>query len=321
MAKRKRKQVKPVNLRYWIFPIMVALVIAVPRLFIALDISWIFKPGFTPKILPMSQLPIPKPDFSTPLINPSHLYILDRDSKTVLWNISGKSRVYPASTTKMMTALVAMEAFALDRVITVTQSYPGGQVVGFKPFDKLTVDQLLYALLIQSGNDAAEILAENYEGGRSAFVEAMNNKAKELGLVGTHFTNPSGLDEANHYSTAVDLAILADVAMRKIEFARIVAMENAVITTENNDNYVVKNVNQLIGKVQGVLGVKTGYTVGAGQSLVTLVNRGGHEVIISILGSKDRFADTQNIIDWVYQNFTWVDSSQYIQELQPEPKP
>ena len=108
--------------------------------------------------------------------------------------------------------------------------------------------------------------------------------------------------------------------MNKSEFAKIVGLENAVITTEDNQNYIVKNVNQLLGKVPGVLGVKTGYTVGAGQSLVTLVNRDGHEVIISLLGSLDRFSDTQKIIDWVYGNFTWVDSSQYIQELQPEPK-
>ena len=132
-------------------------------------------------------------------------------------------------------------------------------------------------------------------------------------MTSTHFVNPSGLDEYGHYSTASDLARLADVAMNKIEFARIVAMENAVITTENNDSYVVKNVNQLIGKVQGVLGVKTGYTIGAGQSLVTLVNREGHEVIISVLGSDDRFADTQYLIDWIYKNFIWVPSDQYIQ--------
>lgn len=313
MAKRKRKQVRPINLRFWLFPIIVAFVIAIPRFIIALDVGWLFKPRFNPQTLPMAQIPVPKSDFSAPHVYPSHIYILDRDSKTVLWNVSGKSRVYPASTTKMMTAMVAMEAYDLNRVITVTQSYPAGQVVGFKPGDKITVDQLLYALLIQSGNDAAEILAENYEGGRSAFVEAMNKKAKEMGLTDTHFTNPSGLDEYGHYSTALDLALLADSAMKKIEFARIVAMENAVITTENNDNYVVKNVNQLIGKVQGVLGVKTGYTVGAGQSLVTLVSRDGHEVIISLLGSLDRFADTQYLIDWVYESFTWVPSDQYIQ--------
>ncbi len=320
MAKRKRIKIKSVNLKWWIFPLITALMISIPKVYSSLDLKWMTGSKFTPFVYESVALPVPVSDFTKPPINPNHIFIIDRTSKTILWDKGSKNRVYPASTTKMMTALIAMEAFDLDTVITVSRSYSEGQVVGFKPFDKLTVDQLLYALLIQSGNDAAEILAENYIGGRTAFIEAMNKKALELGLKNTHFTNPSGLDEYGHYSTALDLAHLADVAMNKSEFAKIVGLENAVITTEDNQNYIVKNVNQLLGKVPGVLGVKTGYTVGAGQSLVTLVNRDGHEVIISLLGSLDRFSDTQKIIDWVYGNFTWVDSSQYIQELQPEPK-
>ncbi|MBI5358223.1 D-alanyl-D-alanine carboxypeptidase [Candidatus Amesbacteria bacterium] len=308
MAKRKR-------IKWWIFPLLTALTISIPKVYSSLDLKWMIEPKFTPLVYEAVALPIPISDFTKPPINPNHIIIMDRSSKTILWDKGSKNRVYPASTTKMMTALVAMEVFDLDTVITVTRGYLEGQVVGFKPNDKITVDQLLYALLIQSGNDAAEILAENFPGGRAVFVETMNKKALELGLRNTHFTNPSGMDEYGHYSTALDLAHLADVAMTKSEFAKIVALENAVITTEDNQNYIVKNVNQLLGKVPGVLGVKTGYTVGAGQSLVTLVNRDGHEVIISLLGSLDRFSDTQKIIDWVYGNFTWVDSSQYIQGL------
>ncbi|MDP1743802.1 MAG: D-alanyl-D-alanine carboxypeptidase family protein [Candidatus Amesbacteria bacterium] len=321
MARRKKLHLKPANLKWWFFPILSALLILIPKVYSSSDLGWLMNSKFKPVVYTTSPLPVPISDFTKPPINSNHIFIMDRTSKTILWDRGSKNRVYPASTTKMMTALVAMEAFELDTTITVTRSYFEGQVVGFKPFDKLTVDQLLYALLIQSGNDAAEILAENFPGGRVAFVEAMNKKALELGLTNTHFTNPSGLDEYGHYSTALDLAHLADVAMNKSEFAKIVALENAVITTEDNQNYIVKNVNQLLGKVPGVLGVKTGYTVGAGQSLVTLVNRDGHEVIISLLGSLDRFSDTQKIIDWVYGNFTWVDSSQYIQELQPELEP
>ena len=178
MAKQKRKQTRPFNLRLWIMPAVVTAMVAIPWKYITTDLTWLTSPKFSPIKLKMALLPLPKTDFTAPKISARHIFILDRESKTVLWEMAGKSRVYPASTTKMMTALITMDAFALDQVITVTQSYPAGQVVGFKPQDKITVDQLLYALLIQSGNDAAEILAENYIGGRSAFIEAMNQSSR-----------------------------------------------------------------------------------------------------------------------------------------------
>src|SRR3989344_5492786 len=286
--------------------LVVATVIYLVSIYRDGNLSWI-KPSKELFIeTTVSPRPIPNSNFHNPLVNARHIFIMDRESKTVLWEKGSKDTIFPASTTKMMTALVALDAYELDRQIEVTREYPLGQYVGFKQGDRLTVDQLLYALLIQSGNDAAEILAENYSGGRPAFIAAMNQKAQDLKLFKTHFVNPSGLDEYGQQSSAVDLARLADAAMQKHEFAKIVAMENAVITTEGRDQYIVKNVNELLGKVPGVLGVKTGYTVGAGQSLVTLVNRDSHEVILSVLGSDDRFSDTKTLIDWVYENFTWV---------------
>lgn len=246
-----------------------------------------------------APLPISK-NLPPPNVSALHIFIMDENSKTVLYQKSATTKIYPASTTKMMTALVVLEHFSLDKVITVTRSYPIGQNVGFAPGEQVTVEQLLYALLVQSGNDAAEILAENYDGGRTAFIAAMNQKAADLHLVNTHFVNPSGLDEDNHYSSAVDLVRLADVALRVPEFARIVSTENAIIST-----HVLTNVNELLGKVAGVIGVKTGYTEGAGQSLVTLVDRDSHPVLLSILGSTNRFADTKLLIDWIYSNFSW----------------
>ena len=164
----------------------------------------------------------------------------------------------------------------------------------------MTVEQLLFALLVQSGNDAAEILAENYPGGRPTFIEAMNTKAAQLNLVHTHFANPTGIDEPGHYSSAADLARLASFALKKPEFARIVSTENTIVS-----NHVLTNVNELLGKVPGVLGVKTGFTDGAGQSLVTLVDRDNHPVILVVLGSLDRFGDSEKLINWVYTNFKW----------------
>lgn len=251
--------------------------------------------------------PAPEPisqGLQPPQVTAHNIFIMDQDSRTVLLSQNPDESVLPASTTKMMTALVSLEHFNLADKITVTTSYNIGQHVGFKPGETLTVEQLLYALLVQSANDAAEILAENYPGGRSAFVEAMNTKALQIHLNNTHFMNPSGIDEDGHYSSAADLARLADVALRHPIFAKIVATENAVIST-----HVLTNVNQLLGKVPGVIGIKTGYTEGAKQALVTLVKRDDHPVILVVLGSDDRFADTSTLIDWVYSNFQWQDLS------------
>lgn len=294
--------------------LIVAIVIYIVSVYRDSNLAWLRPVKKSLLSATVSPRPVAKTDIVNPGVSARHIFIQDRASKTVLWDNRGEETVFPASTTKMMTALVAMDAYSLDQQIVVTREYPLGQYVGFKPGDKLTVDQLLYALLIQSGNDAAEILAENYEGGRPAFIAAMNQKAEKLKLFKTHFVNPTGLDEYGQQSSAIDLVRLADNAMQKSEFAKIVAMENAVITTEGQNQYIVKNVNELLGKVPGVLGVKTGYTVGAGQSLVTLVSRDGHEVILSLLGSDDRFSDTKKIIDWIFESFTWVVPDPHTQE-------
>lgn len=248
-----------------------------------------------------NQLTIPtSQSISPPAVSAKNIFIIDQASQTVLLQKSADQSVFPASTTKMMTALVTLDNFSLDQTITVTQSYPIGQNVGFKPGETLTVEQLLYALLVQSGNDAAEILAENFPGGRPTFIDAMNKKAVELSLIHTQFTNPTGIDESGHYSSAADLARLASFALKNPEFARVVATENTIVAT-----HILTNVNQLLGKIPGVLGVKTGFTNGAGQSLVTLVNRDDHPVIMVVLGSTDRFGDSEKLINWVYSNFHW----------------
>lgn len=256
--------------------------------------------GLSPASLPVSQ------HIPPPTVSARNIFIIDRLSKSVLFSLNADQQIYPASTTKMMTALVALDNYQLANTVTVTQDYKIGQYVGFQPGEILTVEQLLYALLVQSGNDAAEILAENYPGrdslpaGRQAFIDVMNQKAQDIHLTNTHFVNPTGIDEEGHYSSAADLARLADIALRQPTFSKIVATENAVIST-----HVLTNVNQLLGKIPGVLGVKTGFTEGAGQALVTLVDRNGHPVILAVLESKDRFTESAALIDWVYANFKW----------------
>lgn len=254
----------------------------------------------------ISDLPLSK-NIPIPATSARNIFIIDKNSKVVLYSKDADARVFPASTTKMMTALVALDYFSLDHVITVTRAYPIGENIGFQPGEQITVEHLLYALLVQSGNDAAEILAENFPGGRAAFVEVMNKKAESMHLSNTHFANPTGIDEVGHYSTAVDLARLGDFALRSPEFAKIVRTENAVVTSvDYSVSHVLNNINELLGQVRGVIGIKTGYTEGAGQSLVTLVDRDNHPVIIVVLGSLDRFTDSRRLIEWVYSNFTWV---------------
>ncbi|MEK7101336.1 MAG: D-alanyl-D-alanine carboxypeptidase family protein [Patescibacteria group bacterium] len=274
--------------------LILALFFAATKLFPSLKVREGLGVSYERAVFPISQ------NLPPPVISARNIFIIDRNSKIVLYQKAADQQVFPASTTKMMTALVALDQYDLGREITVTTSYPEGQNLKLTPGEKLTVNQLLYALLVQSANDAAEVLAENFAGGRAAFISAMNTKAVDLRLTATHFINPSGLDETGHYSTAADLARLADSALVHPEFAKIVATENAVIAT-----HVLTNINQLLGKVPGVLGVKTGNTLGAGQSLVTLVDRDSHPVIIVVLGSTDRFGDSEKLINWVYSNYRW----------------
>ncbi len=306
MAKKKK-------IERHISPITIAAFVVTPLIFVFMP--WVIQQApintlsnkQTSMVLPATALlPISK-NLPIPFTSARNIFIIDRDSKMVLYSKNADMHVYPASTTKMMTALVTLERYPLDRVITVTRAYPIGENIGFQPGEKITVEHLLYALLVQSGNDAGEILAENFAGGRAAFVEAMNKKAAEIHLDNTHFANPTGIDEEGHYSTAVDLARLGDVALRNPEFTKIVGTQNAVVSSvDYSVSHVLSNINELLGQVAGVTGIKTGYTEGAGQSLVTLVSRNNHPVISVVLGSLDRFGDSRRLIEWVYDNFTWT---------------
>jgi D-alanyl-D-alanine carboxypeptidase (penicillin-binding protein 5/6) len=266
-----------------------------------------------PTIPPPLPAPSPVVDHPLPAITARNVFIIDRASRTVLMAKNADEIIYPASTTKMMTAVLAYQYYPLNKTLSVTRSYPEGSNIRLKAGEQVTVENLLYALLVQSANDAAEVLAENFcpskmglGCGREAFIEAMNDKAKNLHMADTHFLNPTGLDEEGHYSSAADLARLADYLLGFPYLAKIVATENAVITSVDHSSYhLLTNVNRLLGNVSGVLGVKTGFTDKAGESLVTLVDRDGHQVIISLLGSSDRFMDTKNLIDWIYSAFTW----------------
>jgi D-alanyl-D-alanine carboxypeptidase len=139
-----------------------------------------------------------------------------------------------------------------------------------------------------------------------AFVEAMNQKAKELGMKNSHFENPSGIDGSNHYSTPRDITFLTSVALKNPTILDIVKTKQTVVADITGKRiYRLKNVNQLLGTVAGVDGVKTGFTTEAGQCLVTSATRNGHKIVIVLMGSADRFGESAKLVDWAFSNFQW----------------
>ena len=168
------------------------------------------------------------------------------------------------------------------------------------------MENLLYGALIYSGNDAAWALANYYPGGEPRFVEAMNQKAQELHLSHSHFTNPVGYDDPDHYMTPVDLARLGEAALDSETIAKMVAIPEITISDVTHTYFHhLTNVNELLGKIPGVGGIKTGWTEEAGENLITLIERNGHRVITVVLHSQDRFSDTTKLIDWIFANYQW----------------
>lgn len=253
-----------------------------------------------------NKMPVLKAGVLRPAFSAKAIYAVDVDSGKILIARNTNEPVLPASTTKIATALVALEHYNLDTVLTVGEIDVEGQTMELVPGERLSIDSLLYGLLVFSANDAAEVLAGNYPGGRDNFVAEMNRLAQRLGLKNTHFTNPAGLDAYLHFSTAKDLAILAAHAVTNPVFAEIVATPKIDVTSIDGEVvHKLVNINQLVGNVPGVLGVKTGWTINAGESLVTLVERDGKRAVISVLGSNDRFGETEKLIDWIFASYSW----------------
>jgi D-alanyl-D-alanine carboxypeptidase len=241
-----------------------------------------------------------------PEITASGVVVLDIDSGVYLYKRNENEELSPASTTKLLTALVALDNYNLDDVVTIKDMNIGGQSMGLVPGEKITVENLLYGALIYSGNDAAWALSDYYPGGEQKFVEAMNAKAADLHLLHSHFTNPVGYDDPNHKMTPLDLALLGEAALNNKTIAKMVAIPEITISDVTHIYFHhLTNVNELLGKIPGVGGIKTGWTEEAGENLITLVERSGHRVITVVLHSQDRFGDTSQLINWVFGNYQW----------------
>lgn len=244
--------------------------------------------------------------------------IYDRASGRILYEKNGNKQTPMASTTKIMTAIVVLENANLKDIVTIDAKAAGtgGSRLEIKKNDKITVNDLLYGLMLRSGNDAAVALA-NYVGGSiEGFAEMMNNKAAEMGLKNSHFIVPHGLDNEGHYTTAYELAKMADYALKIDKFKEIVSTKTTTITI-NGYPRTITNTNQLLGNVSGVYGVKTGFTNGAGRCLVSACKREDLDIITVIIGSdtsNQRTADTIKLIKYANEKFDMVNLQEIIEK-------
>lgn len=245
-----------------------------------------------------------------PDINARYAIVIDRNSKQILYGKNETEQSKMASTTKIMTCTIVLENACIEDSVTVSSKAAGtgGSRLGLSTNDKITVNDLLYGLMLRSGNDAAVALAEYVGGSVEGFVEMMNQKATELGLSSTHFVTPHGLDDDEHYTTAYDMAILTDYALQNEMFSKIVMTQNYTITI-NGYSKNLTNTNELLGNYEGIYGVKTGFTNGANRCLVTACKRGNLDVICVVFGcdtKKDRTNDSISLLNYVFNNYTVV---------------
>ena len=219
--------------------------------------------------------------------------LMDADSGEVLYEKDAARRMRIASTTKIMTALVVLEHARLTDTITVTGDHMvEGSSMYLKPGETVTVEELLYGLMLCSGNDAALALADCC-GGLEEFVQAMNDKAAELGMQDTSFANPNGLDDEDHYSTARDMAKLACAAVNNETLMRIASTRTVTIGGRTMTNH-----NKLLSYMDGCIGLKTGYTKAAGRTLVSCAERNGQRLVAVTLQDGNDWADHQALYEY-----------------------
>lgn len=261
----------------------------------------------SPSFVVPTTAPYPLFDSTLPEISAQAAVVMDDDSKVFLYEKNADIPLSMASTTKIMTALVALEHFKPDDIITVKTTAIPEVKVGFPVGEKILFKDMLYAMMLASGNDAAMAIAQNYPGGKDAFVQEMNKKAQSYHLYNTHFSDPTGLDDSD-YTSAKDLAHLTSLALKNEQLARVVRTKATLIKNITGSHvYKVTNINKLLG-LDGVTGVKTGFTDVAGEVLVTSKEDNGHKTIFVVMNSEDRFADTKRFLETVkdqilYTNF------------------
>lgn len=241
-----------------------------------------------------------------PFLTSQSVLLVDVDSAVVMYEKNADEPLPPASTTKLMTALVGLDTYSLDTVLTVGDVTKDGRIMGLLPGERLSFESLLYGILVHSANDAAEAVAYAYPGGYDAFIEQMNQKAHELHMGSAVFRNPTGLHHPEHIMSARDLLTLSMVAIKNPIISKIAATRAITVSDETYTHFhELTNVNELLGVYPGIAGLKTGYTPESGESLVTLYKQPNIRLLSVLLGSSDRFGETVTLLSWATSTFSW----------------
>lgn len=249
--------------------------------------------------------------------------IVETNSGKIIHQDNAEVQNYPASVTKILTAIIVLEKCELNDIVTVTKSaisnIPSGYVIApLLEGEKIKVEDLLYALMLKSSNDAAYVLAEHVGGSVDGFSEMMNKKAKEIGCKNSHFVNPNGIHNDNHYTTAYDMYLIAKYAMKNEKFVKIVSTYQYTLPATNKylkNDRIMKNTNNFVNPTnkyynENVKGIKTGTTLQAGNCLITSTSKNGFDVITVILGAKtseSKFSETRRMINYVFDNYEYTD--------------
>ena len=236
----------------------------------------------------------------------SSYVVMERTSRRVLKESNMDLRLPMASTTKVMTALVALENGNLSDIVTVPECAVGveGSSIYLKKGEKFTLEELLYGLMLRSGNDAAVAVAVHISGSVDEFVKLMNRKAEALGLNNTSFVNPHGLSAKDHYTSAYDLAVIASAALGNENFKKIVSTKNITVQgNEDRETRYFANKNKILYNYEGATGIKTGYTVEAGRCLAASSEKEGMEVVAVALNYYDYFRLCSDLMDFAHENY------------------
>ena len=242
-----------------------------------------------------------------PVVDARYAIAMDAKSRIVLYEKGSDKLVPIASTTKIITSLVAIKYGKLDEKIEISANASGirGSTVGFKKGEKIMLRELLYGLMLRSGNDAAIAIAEGTAGSVENFAKLMNEYSSEIGLLNSHFESPHGLDSENHYSTAYDLAIATAKAKENKIFNDIVASKD-IDAGSHGFTRSYHNINKILYQIPEADGVKTGYTGGAGKCLVTSIKHNNNDIIIVVLNCTPRWKETEKIYDYIIKNYKFV---------------
>jgi D-alanyl-D-alanine carboxypeptidase (penicillin-binding protein 5/6) len=243
---------------------------------------------------------------ASPQINGKAAVLMDANSGRVLWGSNIHEKLPMASTTKIMTALVALEYGDLQDRVVISPSASGieGSSIWLSPGEEHSLEDLLFGLMLRSGNDAAVAIAEHISGSIEAFAELMNQKAREIGAENTNFTNPHGLPDDNHYTTAYDLALIASYSLQNQDFERIVSTKYKTIPWPGHEwDRAMKNKNKLLWDYEGATGVKTGYTQKAGRCLVSSAKRDGMYMTAVVLNCGLMFEECVSLMEFGFNNY------------------